>query len=42
MDRQFTANFAESTLQTLEELAMIKGASIGDTLRDAIALEKWL
>lgn len=33
--------FSDSAWQTLNDLARRKGKSLSDTLRDALALEKW-
>jgi len=39
--RRVHVNFTPSAYQTLEELAHSKGKTVSETLRDAIALEKY-
>jgi hypothetical protein len=39
--KRFSVNFSQSIYQVLEELAKIRGKSLSETLRDAIALFKW-
>ncbi len=39
--RQMNVSFPPSTYQALEELASVKGGSIADALRDAIAFSQW-
>ena len=41
MAHPVNVNFSDSAYQALEELARRKGKTIGEVLRDAIALEKW-
>lgn len=40
--KRVTVSFSPGAYQTLEELAQAKGKSLSETLRDAIAHEKWL
>lgn len=40
--KRVTVSFSKGAYRTLEELARAKGKSLSDTLRDAIAHEKWL
>jgi len=39
--RRVNVIFSQSAYEVLEDLARRKGKSLSDTLRDAIALEKW-
>ena len=38
--REVTVTFSESTYRTLEDLARRTGRTVGEVLKDAIALEK--
>ena len=40
--KRVTVSFSPSAYRTLEDLAQAKGKSLSETLRDAIAHEKWL
>ncbi len=40
--KRVTVSFSQSAYNTLEELAAAKGKSLSETLRDALAHEKWL
>jgi len=40
--RRVNVNFSKSAYETLDQLAVIKGKSMSEVLRDAIQLEKWL
>lgn len=40
--KRVTVGFSQNAYETLEELAKAKGKSLSETLRDAIAHEKWL
>lgn len=39
--RRVNVNFSPDTYAALESLALKKGKSVSDVLRDAIALERW-
>lgn len=40
--KRVTVSFSSNAYQTLEDLARAKGKTLSETLRDAIAHEKWL